>query len=109
MENGLFDIHEFINYEYKWKRDLTYERETKQIDAVLSTLGVATAIKGSELIDFHKIIKTDYRSYLFNIDLEQYFSEIITLIDKIDYRKLDSSRMLDRNKFIEKVRYFILI
>ena len=71
------------NHEYKGKRDSIYKRGTKQIDIVLLTLGVAIVIKGSELIDFHKIIKTNYRRYLFDINLEQYFAKIIILISII--------------------------
>ena len=70
VENGLLDIYEFINYKYSGRKDSSYERGIKQIDAVVATLGVATAIKGSEMIDFHEVIETNHRGYLFNVDLE---------------------------------------
>ena len=70
VENGLFDKYEFINHEYSRRKDSTHERGTKQIDTVVATLGVATAIKGSEMIDFHEVIETNQRGYLFDVNLE---------------------------------------
>jgi len=103
IENGLFEIHDFINSDYSGRRDSTYERGSNQIDLVAGILSVVLCVRGSEIINFHQIIETDYREFVFDIDIESLFENDITEIDCVDHIKLDLSRILHRRKFVEKI------
>ena len=60
MENGLYDCHDFINGMENNKRDPTFIIGKKCIDAVLVSSRLIDVIDGCKLINFNKIIPTDY-------------------------------------------------
>jgi len=79
----------------------------KQIDAILATKGVIQSIQGSILVDFKEIIDIDHRGFIFDLDVNEYFSVGASIYDLNDNVTLDPSRWTHRNKFNEKVEEYI--
>jgi len=106
-ENGLFEVHEMVNETDNYLKDRTQENSTKQIDAVLATEGVLQTIRESILIDFKEIIDTDHRGFIFDININEYFTIEASMYDKIENNNLDPTKRSHRIKFIEKLDEYI--
>ena len=57
-------------------KDYMYRVESEQIDIIVATQGIVLNIASSAIIDYNEIILTDYRGFIINIELEQYFNMI---------------------------------
>ena len=88
----MVEVHETVNNIKDNRRDKTYKIGSKQIDAVMVTDGLMQAITESKLIDFNKIINTDYRGFLVDIDIKEYFSVDSSIYDKAQHITLDLNR-----------------
>ena len=64
-------------------------------------------IEGYELINYNQIIHSDYRGYLFDINLERYFKMSSFDINKVDSSQLDSRRLSHREVFVEKAEEYL--
>ena len=62
-----------------------HKRGTKCIDVVIAIEGIIEVIRGVKVIEYSKIVKSDYIDYLFNIDIKGYFEDEIKRIKKIEY------------------------
>ena len=57
-------------------RERTYQNSNKYIDIIVAIQGIVLNIASSAIIDYNEIILTDYRGFIINIELEQYFNMI---------------------------------
>ena len=76
IQNGLFDTHGIIN-QIEGKYDAIYKFRKKCIDSIAVTYSLLSIIKECKMTDFTEIITIDYRRFILDIDLEQYFKIII--------------------------------
>jgi len=59
------------------------------------------------LINYNQILQSDYRGYLINVNLEQYFNMNHFDINKINSSQLNSRRLTHEKVFYEKVEEYI--
>ena len=64
-------------------------------------------IRGSILIDFKEIIDTDHRGFIFDIDINEYFTIEASMYDKIENNNLDPTKRSHRIKFMTKLDEYI--
>ena len=72
--------------------DPTQKRDSKSIDSIAVLENLITHIKGYKLLETNEVISTDYRSFIIDINLEDYFTEQLTCLDNINKIILNSSR-----------------
>ena len=106
-ENGLFEVHHTVNNIDNDERDNTHVTGSKQIDAVLATDGIVQSIKGSLLVEVNEIIENDHRGFIFDIDIQEYFSINASKYDRYDHVTIDPSRRSHRVKFQLKLDEYI--
>ena len=75
MNIGMYDIHSIFNNILKEELDKTYKIGLTCINSISALLGIIEVGEGCRLIKANKIIITDYRIYLVNMNLKSYFSE----------------------------------
>ena len=85
-------MYETVNNIEDNRKDKTHKTGSKQIDVVIVIDSLMQAIIGSKLIDFNKIINTDYRGFLVDIDMNEYFSVDSSIYDKAQHITLDLNR-----------------
>jgi len=106
-ENGLIEVHGWVNEIDGNERDKTYEKGTKQIDAVLATEGLLNIIRGSKLVDYKEIINSDHRGFIVNIDINDYFSIAPSDYDYVDNVILDPTKRSHRENFMQRLNEYI--
>ena len=74
-ETGLFGVFQEINSFEPDKRETTHDNCSKLICHVLATEGMLRNVKGIEIIECSKIIESDHRGYLTDVDFSDYFAE----------------------------------
>ena len=77
------EIHTFPNGQYEQSRDSTFIIGWKQIDFTATTIGLLEYIDGYKLINYNKILITDYQGYLIDLNLSEYFNIEENCINKI--------------------------
>ena len=60
MKNGLFDVHRWYNRADKETRESTYDYGRKCINIFVTIVGVIQFIDEYKVVNFHKVISTDY-------------------------------------------------
>ena len=68
----MLDICKFINDVPNFKYDYTFQISTK-IDILDPILRLLSSFKQYQLVDYNKIINSNYREYTFNIAMKYYF------------------------------------
>ena len=107
-ETGMQEIHQVLNEQEEVERDKTYKNSMNQIDAVFASPSVLQYVRGSKLVDFDKIIPTDHRGFLFDIDFEEYFNIKPSTYDKSETRKLNPNNRRHKEKFKEVLEKYII-
>ena len=102
VENGLCDINEYLHQVDPCERENTHVNGKKCIDVCASSEGILEHIAKCTLIEFNQIIETDYRGYVFDVDLAAYLKEPIGLIDDRNTMQLYLRRKCHIEKFCEK-------
>jgi len=51
------------------------------------------------LLEHSKVVNTDYRSYVIDVNLEQYFDKEFSGWDKINKEMIDTNKMTHQEKF----------
>ena len=74
---------------------------------IAATTGLFPFIEGYMITDFNKVLVTDHRGFIININIEDYAILNHFQIDRIDNSKLDSQRLSYNTKFIERVEEII--
>ena len=74
-EISVQDIYHTYNNIPLQLMDKTYIRGSKPIDSIVISLGITEYIEGCKLLSHTKVIISDHRSYLININFEAYFDE----------------------------------
>ena len=106
-ENGLFDIHSTMNPNNDRDRDNTYKIGSKQIDAVMSIPDLLDSIQGSKLVDFNKVVNSDHRGFIIDVDFNEYFSVDSSEYDNSNNVRLDSTKRSHKKKFKDKIEEYI--
>ena len=65
--------------------------------------GIIDCIEGYVLLETNEIFISDYRSYLFDINFEEYFGETFSKWDKMNRSQLDLAKRSHQEQFIEIV------
>ena len=61
-------------------------------------------IQGSKIIDFNKVVNSDHRGFIINIDVKDYFSLNSSDYECANIVTLDSTKRSHRNKFKVKLK-----
>ena len=69
--------------------------------------GLLEVIDRCKMINFNEIISTNYRGYIIDIDLEDYFNMQPFNIDKVKLRQLNSRQAIHKQKFVETIEKYI--
>jgi len=107
VENGLYKIHREVNDFESSVRDKTYNKGSNQIDAVLASEEVLNQVRGSRLVDFNKVVISNHRGFLIDIDFEQYFEMTVSVYDRSETRKLNLTNRKHKAKFQNKLDEYI--
>ena len=91
-ENGLFDVYRWYNGADEETRESMYEYGRKCIDVFTTIAGVMQFIDGCKVVNFFEVISIDYRRYIVDVNLQEFFQVKQFNIDRIDSSKLDSRR-----------------
>ena len=85
-DNELVEVHKHLNSMHGIEREPTHWKGRLQIDAILIINGLVEEIQWWKLINFYKVINTDYRGFIIIINIKQYFA-----INSSEYSKIDST------------------
>ena len=102
-------MHELINNPDIENRESIYQNSNKCVDIITAIARLILFIKGCKIINFNKILVTDYREFIANINMEDYRTVNHFQIDRVDSSKLDSQRASHNIKFIDKVEELIYL
>jgi len=75
-EIGVIDIHHKHNNIPKDKLDKTYINRSILINAIVATNRILEYIEGYKLLGYNEIVCSDYRVYIVDIVLEEYFRTV---------------------------------
>ena len=75
---------------------------------VAAIAGIIQCIDRCEMIECTETIIIDYCRFLIDVNLERYFQSKSFDLDKNDSSKLDSRRAIHKQKFVEKVKEYIV-
>ena len=84
------------------KREATYYHGSKCIDCVLATEGMLSKVKGCELTECSKIVESDHRGCLIDVDFAEKFSEEFVEDEERMERNLNPKKKTHREKIAEK-------
>ena len=85
----LYDVHSYIN-DIQIRKDAMYKFRKKCINSIVASIGAITNINRSKLIEYNKMITTDHRVYIIDLDIKAYFKTETLLLDEVDSSRLDS-------------------
>ena len=57
------------------RTELTQKRGSKCIDSIAVTESLFNFVEGYQLLEVNKVLDIDHRSYIVNLNLEEYFQE----------------------------------
>ena len=80
VDNGLHEIFGEAHNAKSEERDSTFEHGPNCTDAILGTEQILRLVQGIELTDFDKVIDTDHRGYVTDIDSEEYILSKMPII-----------------------------
>ena len=81
-------------------KDKTFEFGPKCIDVVLVSEEVLEIIEGIALIEWNEIVDSDYRGYLLDLDLEEYFNDELNQVNEREKSLLNPNRRSHRKSFV---------
>ena len=91
------------------RMDLTQKRGFNSINSIAVSLNLMKYVEGCKLLEINEVIATDYRSYIIDINFEEYFQENLTNWDNINKTMLNSSRKSHREQFKERLEELIVL
>ena len=56
------------------------------------TMNLIDFVEGLIIVETYKIILSNHRSYIVDVNLEDYFEETLTVIDKMNFEIINLSR-----------------
>ena len=72
-EIGVKDAHSYFNDIPIDQMDKTYVRGSTHVDSIAISCGLMNHVEGIELIGQNKIVISDHRAYILDINFEDYF------------------------------------
>ena len=97
------DAHSRINNIDLKQLDKTYINRSKAIDSITVSEGLMKFVEGSKLIYYNKIIFSDHRAYIVDINIDEYFSNQMSSWDEINHVMLNPSKKSHHKKFLEEL------
>ena len=76
----------------------------RPIDSVAISVGAIQCIEGCQLLEYHDIVMSDYKAYLIDFNLEEYFQEEFSTWNNINKSILNPSRKSHRAIFFRRAR-----
>ena len=73
VEIGVTDVYSKINNVMITQLDKTYKRGSRAIDSIAALFGIMQYIEGYKLLEYNKIVESDYRVYMIDVAIEEYF------------------------------------
>jgi len=90
---GLRDIHTTVN-NINQPLDSTHINSSKYIDSIAMTVNLIDFVEESILLESCEIIPSNHHRYIIDLNLEDYFKESLTVIDKMSFQMINSSRKI---------------
>jgi len=57
----------------------TNKRGSVPIDTIVATEGIISYVEGCKILSFEEIVFSDHRSYVIDVNLEEYFEDTFSL------------------------------
>ena len=92
LDIGVEDVYSRINNIWISELDKTYVHRSSSIDSIVVSKGLMKFVKGSKLITYNEILWSGYRTFIIDINLEDYFNDKMSSWDNINYMILDLAR-----------------
>ena len=102
-EIGVHNIYQIINNVELEQIGKTYIHGSSPIDAIYASNGVLKYVDGCKILGNNEIVESDHKSYLIDIDLNEYFEDEFCEWDEVNKTILNPSRRSHREKFIKEV------
>ena len=103
---GLRDIHTTVN-NINQPLDSTHINGSKCIDSIAMTVNLIDFVEESILLESCEIIPSNHHGYIIDLNLEDYFEESLTVIDKMSFQMINPSRKSHRQKYKEELEKII--
>ena len=83
--------------------DKTCKNRSKPINSIAATSRIMEYAEGCEVINYNNIAEIDYRAYMMDINVEEYFKEEFSAQDNINHVMLNPVKRSHRNTFEETI------
>ena len=83
--------------------DSIHINSSKCIDSIAIMVNLLDYIEGSILLESYELIPLDHHRYIIDLNLEDYFEDALTIVEKISYKMINLSSIIHREKFKEAV------
>ena len=93
-------MYKFVNKILVRDYDNTHKDSSKCINLVVISCGLLEHIKRWKLVNYKEIIHSDYRRYLVDLNIVEYFKHLNSLYDKINKITLNLFKRSHRKKFV---------
>ena len=100
---GIKDIYQQYNFIELDKMDNTYIDGSKCIDTITASESILSFVEGCRLYEINKILDTDHRGYIVDVNLIVYFDQEFRSWDQINKSLLDPGKRSYREKFEELI------
>lgn len=102
---GVQDAHSYHNGIGLSQLDRTYIRGSAPIDSIALSNGIMEYVEGVKLFHQNEFVITDHRSYVIDINIQDYFDDEFSMWNQINKAKLNPSRKSHRATFYEELEY----
>ena len=103
----LFEVCRDINQIEDNLRERTFVGCQNQLDAVFAAENAIPHVHGSKLTNFNEIIITDHQEFIFDLDINSYFSINHSRYDFSFSNNTNPNNRKEVNKFIEKLEEYV--
>ena len=100
---GVKDAHSIHNNVSITQLDKTHIRGSSPIDSIALSSRIMDYIEGVQLMNQNDFVMSDYRSYLLDLNLEEYFEDHFSSWNGINKVVLNLSRKSHRATFCEEL------
>jgi len=98
---GVMNVYKRFNGIDDSKLNRTNKKGSLPIDAIAASEGIFDYIEGCKMLSYAEIVDLDHRSYVIDINFEEYFKDNFSYWNKINKVLLDPSRRSHRESFCE--------
>ena len=102
-------MHKYINEIPDRDYDNTYKDRRNCMDIAVISYSLLEYVKSCKLVNFNKIMNSNYRWYLVDLNIVEYFRNSNSIYDDMNEIILNLSKRSHRKKFVKTIKHYIEI